>query len=500
MKNRTSFSARNIGQFARVTMLAVSALLATSPMGVHAAFTAGNLAVFSADNYNANNTTFTILELGPSTANQASPVNSIAINGTTGANALRTSGSAATTGYLADTDDGTLLAFDAVNTTTTSGNVNTIASRAVGTLNNSGSFALQTTYTAGTSGGTQARGATSINNSLWYIADQDGVYTNGSARLNSANVRSVKSFGGTLYVLQASSTATVIVVSTLSADGKTVTGLIGLANDSTAQDFYLISSGSNGSTYDVLYVLTTAGIKKYSLVTGTWTANSSYATVTGFGLCAAKSGSGAVLYVTTGSGSTAANKVMQVTDTAGYNSTISITTGNNVTLYTTSATTTMKGIAFAPIPAATAPTVSSSAATSIGTTTATLNGNVTSDGGATVTDRGFVYKTSSGVTITDNKTTVSGTTGSYTLNLSLLGVNVQYYFKAYAINSVGTTLSSPELSFWTLATTPNAPIVGNSPTATTLDVAIGADSNPANTTYAIQETNSGSFVQASGCA
>ena len=45
--------------------------------------------------------------------------------------------------------------------------------------------------------------------------------------------------------------------------------------------------------------------------------------------------------------------------------------------------------------AATAPTVSSSAATSISATGATLNGNVTADGGATVTERGFVYKTSS---------------------------------------------------------------------------------------------------------
>ena len=498
MNNRINSSVKTLGSFARVTLLAVSALLAAAPMGARAAFTAGNLAVFSADVASANNTTFTILELSPSTANQSSPVNSIAINGTTGANALRTSGSASSTGYLADSDDGTLLAFDAVNTTTTSGNVNAIATRAVGTLINSGTFALQTAYTAGVSGGTQARGATSINNSLWYITDQDGVYTNGSARLNSANGRSVKSFGGTLYVLQASSTATVIVVSTLSADGKTVTGLTGLTNDSTAQDFYLISSGSSGSTYDVLYVLTTAGIKKYSLVSGTWTANSSYATVTGFGLCAAQSGSGAVLYVTTGTGATAANKAMQVTDTAGYNSTISITTGNNVTLYIAAAGTTMKGIAFAPVAAATAPTVASSAATSIGTTTATLNGNVTSDGGATVTDRGFVYKTSSGVTISDNKTTVSGTTGSYTLNLSSLGVNAQYFFKAYAINSVATTLSSPELSFWTLASTPNAPIVGNNPTATTLDVSIGSDSNPANTTYAIQETGSGSFVQANG--
>ena len=100
-----------------------------------------------------------------------------------------------------------------------------------------------------------------------------------------------------------------------------------------------------------------------------------------------------------------------------------------------------------------APTVTSSAATSIGTTAATLNGNVTSDGGATITERGFCYKTSSGVTISDNKTTVSGTTGSFTLTPTL-SAGQQYYFKAYAINSEGTTLSSPELSFYTLSNEP----------------------------------------------
>ena len=94
--------------------------------------------------------------------------------------------------------------------------------------------------------------------------------------------------------------------------------------------------------------------------------------------------------------------------------------------------------------AATAPTVSSSAATSISATGATLNGNVTSDGGATVTERGFVYNTSSPVTINDNKTIVSGTTGAFSNNVSSLTTGATYYFRAYASNSVGVTLSSEQ--------------------------------------------------------
>jgi hypothetical protein len=154
-----------------------------------------------------------------------------------------------------------------------------------------------------------------------------------------------------------------------------------------------------------------------------------------------------------------------------------------------------KGIGIDNFKVSVGPTVTSSAATSIGTTTATLNGNVTSDGGATITERGFVYKTSSGVTIADNKTTVSGTTGSYSLGLSSLGVNVEYFFKAYAINSVNTTLSS-ELSFWTLANTPSAPTV-NGATTSSLDVTINGNGNPASTEFAIHES-AGSYVQTDG--
>jgi hypothetical protein len=255
---------------------------------------------------------------------------------------------------MADSDDGTLVVFTGHNSTTTSGNANAILARGVGTLDIAGSFALQTTYTGAS--GNQTRCATSVNKAVWFIGDQNGIYTNGvSSPLNTANARGVISFGGTIYVMRNSSIATNIVVATLSADGKTLTALPGLTNDNSAQDFYLVSSGSNGSTFDVLYVLddtnaTAGAINKYSLVSGTWTANGTYATsFGGFGICAATiGGGGAALYVTTGTGATAANKVIKLADTAGSNSTISINTPDNLTLYTAATGTTMKGIAFAP--------------------------------------------------------------------------------------------------------------------------------------------------------
>lgn len=330
----------------------LSFLLLSITCLTQAQFTAGNLAVFRAD-ANANNTSFTIIELNPTTAAQAAPVTSVSINGTTLPNALRTSGSATSTGYLATSNDGTLLCFAGHNDINTGVNANTLTARGVGTLNAAGNFALAATYTGGS--GNQSRGATTIDNINWFIADQGGLFTNNTTTASpTGNFRSVKTFGGTAYIFQQSSTLP--VVSTVSATtGGTVTGLPGLTFSSSGQDFYLVSSGSNGSTFDVLYVLNstsaTAGtIAKYSLVSGTWTSNGSYTTsFGGFGLAAAKGGSGADLYVTSGTGGAAANSVIHLSDAAGYNNAINITTANNVVLYTAPAGTIMKGIAFAPV-------------------------------------------------------------------------------------------------------------------------------------------------------
>jgi hypothetical protein len=164
----------------------------------------------------------------------------------------------------------------------------------------------------------------------------------------------MKSFGGTIYVF--STTTTGPAVSTISApSGGTLIGLPGLpASVSANQDFYMLSSGSNGNAFDVLYILsvssaTSGTISKYSLVGGSWVANGTYnTTFGGFGLAAENNGSGAFLYITSGVGGTATNNVVKLSDTAGYNSAINIVTANNLTLYTAPAGTTVKGIAFAP--------------------------------------------------------------------------------------------------------------------------------------------------------
>jgi uncharacterized repeat protein (TIGR02543 family) len=313
-------------------------------------FGSNNLAVIVAA-ASASNTTVSIVEINKSTASQ-SAIQTISIPGT-GANAIRVSGSATSTLYASNSDDGTLLCFTGANSTNTASNANTLNPRAVVTLNNAGAVSIATTYTGGS--GNQTRGATSLNNTNWYVGDQGGFYTNGSTSASPAgNIRSVRAFGGTVYGL--TSATTIPPVGIISATtGGTYTALTGLANGAgSRQDFYMISSGNNGSTYDILYVLdatsATAGtIFKYSLVSGFWTANGSYTTAFGgFGLLSEKSSTGANLYVTTGTGATTANTVKKIFDAAGYNATINITTANIVNLYTAATGTILKGLAFAP--------------------------------------------------------------------------------------------------------------------------------------------------------
>jgi len=306
-------------------------------------FTQGNLAVEQLA-ANATSSTFSIIELSPSVAAQSSPVNTFLIPAT-GTSALRQS-NAGSTGRLATSGDGTLLAFTGFEDPTGVTDETSIILRGVGTLTAGYGFSLPASYTSTTGTGDQTRSATTLNNNLWYLGDKSGIYTNGTtAPANTTNVRPLKSFGGQVYALSDNTTQ---LLSTVSADGTTLTGLNGLPADAAAVDFYMISSGNNGAAFDILYVLDGATVTKYSLVSGNWTVNGSATSIgfTGDGFCATSSGTGANLYVTTGTG----NTVVWITDATGYNSAPSINPANNVTLYTAAAGY-LKGIAFAPLAA-----------------------------------------------------------------------------------------------------------------------------------------------------
>lgn len=116
------------------------------------------------------------------------------------------------------------------------------------------------------------------------------------------------------------------------------------------------------------------------------------------------------------------------------------------------------------------PTVTTAAASSVAMTSAVAGGNVTNDGGGTVTERGVCWGTAANPTIADNKVAAGAGKGTFTANISGLTGNTQYYVRAYATNSAGTSYGS-SVNF----TTTNSPYIfsedfqgGSMPTTFTL--------------------------------
>ena len=149
------------------------------------------------------------------------------------------------------------------------------------------------------------------------------------------------------------------------------------------------------------------------------------------------------------------------------------------------------------------PLVSSSAATSITTSSATGNGSITHTGGDNASSRGIIIWPYTGTDLEIGGTDVvsydeSGSfgTGAFTANLIDLSLNSRYNFRSYATNPKGTAYGAT-LDFWTLAKVPAAPTV-DSVRASTVNISINANSNPAITGFAIHETSTNRFIQADG--
>ncbi len=395
-------------------------------------FTPGDLAILSPDNGAASATTFSIVEINSSTLNQGAPVQKIKINGTVGnPGTALIMGTSGTSGGFSASSDGSLLVFPGYNTTNTTTGANTLV-RGVGTLNAAGVFSFAGSYT-GVSGN-QTRGATSLDNNTIIWADKGGVYTNGETTPSYAgNVLRIRSFGGVAYVMNAQGLSTVI--STLPADESALNPLPGFPSTGggSAADFYLIASGNNGTTYDVLYRVDSSSssgiIYKYSLVAGTWIANSSYTASSGaYSICAAPNGSGgATLYIATGTGSTG-NKIEKLTDNAGYNTDISIS--DNGTLYTAPGTSSFKCVAFAP--KAPLPTI-----TSAPSSTSVVSGNSATFTVVATSDYPISYQW------LQNGTNFVGATNSSLTLPALTPASSGYTYQVIVSNDYGSVTSAP---------------------------------------------------------
>jgi len=85
-----------------------------------------------------------------------------------------------------------------------------------------------------------------------------------------------------------------------------------------------------------------------------------------------------------------------------------------------------------------APTVTTQDATEIGQNQVKGNGNITVSGGEDATERGFQYGLTQTPTWTKKETAGGYGTGAFNLVIDGLQVNTQYWYRAYAVNSIGT--------------------------------------------------------------
>ncbi len=96
---------------------------------------------------------------------------------------------------------------------------------------------------------------------------------------------------------------------------------------------------------------------------------------------------------------------------------------------------------FAPV---VVPTVVGSAATSVSTSSVTFNGAITATGYSSITDAGFAYSTTSDLTSGVATTSVGAQSGAVAFTLPVTGLypGTTYYYRAYAVNSAGTSTGS----------------------------------------------------------
>jgi hypothetical protein len=95
-----------------------------------------------------------------------------------------------------------------------------------------------------------------------------------------------------------------------------------------------------------------------------------------------------------------------------------------------------------------APTVSTTAVTSVTETTATAGGEITSEGTSAVTARGVCWGTTENPTIADTKTSDGTGVGAFTSNVTGLNPGTLYHLRAYATNGEGTNYGA-DVSFST---------------------------------------------------
>lgn len=353
-----------------IALLTLCALFLCAGAGLAAPFTPGNLVIYRVgDGVGSLSNTGAKVFLDEYTTNGAL-VQSIELpSDPADSNQLVASGVASSEGLITRSSDGLFLFVTGYRpnpfpyTSSLAGTSGTAVNRVVGRVSPAGT--LSTMALADYASGNNPRSAASTDGSeVWMVGGAGGLRYAAWGDASSlqittsalVNLRQVKIFNNQLYVSTGSGAANTVLMSvsgglptTSNQYFETLPGLPP-ANSSSVYSFVMADLSSTEPGLDTLYVAfdTQNAINKYCLSGGTWQYYGAVAAPSYRGLEGVVSGTEVTLYTTTG-GSTASGggTLATVTDTSGYQGTLS---GTLTTLATAGANTAFRGVALAPIP------------------------------------------------------------------------------------------------------------------------------------------------------
>ncbi len=505
-----------------VSILPLGRFLRVVPTAHAAAFTAGNLVVYRVGTGSGTLGTSAAAVFLDEYTPSGTLVQTIAMpTAVSGSNRrLTAAGSSTSEGFLTRSADGqyiVLAGYDAdVGTATVASTTSATVNRVIGRVDASGTVNTSTALTDAISAG-NARSAASTNGTdLWISGTSSGggiryatlgATTSTQISTTPTNLRQVNIFGGQLYVSSMSGTTRMATVGsgTPTTGSQTITNLTGLDSTNVNGPYGFFFADLNGGVAgnDTLYIADESSniIRKFSLVSGTWTANGSVSATAVRGLTGAVNGGSVTLYVTS-NGTT----LSSLTDASGYNATI---TGSLTTLATAGSNTAFRGVALAPAsgggggstnpsgsgsatPSTVSPgdstllTVSVTPGTNPTSTGLAVTGNLTSIGGSS-TQQFFDNGTNGDATSGDNIFSFSTTVAPGTTNgAKSLPVTITDAQARTGNTSISLTVQSPPTItaiYVIQGSNTTSPIVGQS--VTTTGIVTGRKSNG----YFIQDPN-----------
>jgi hypothetical protein len=229
--------------------------------------------------------------------------------------------------------------------------------------------------------------------------------------------------------------------------------------------YYVRSYATNnvGTSYGAQTSFTTLDIPTISSTTAASSISSSSATCGG---TITSDGGSAVTASGIVYGTSAGSSTYSVTSGSGTGTFTSNLTGLTpaTTYYVRSFATNSVGTVYGTetnfVTLAIAPTLTTTAASSITKYAAIVGGTIASNGGSVITASGICWSTTATPTTADSKTTDGTTSGTFSGSITRLTAGTTYYVRAYATNVIGTSYGDAQ-SFTTISTSTTLNIVGD---------------------------------------